>query len=167
MQTKRTGFYAGSFDPITNGHLDVIKRSCTLVDELIIGIGVHHGKKALLSSDERRALVEEVTQPIAKSHNITFRTVFFDGLVVDAMRAEGSDLMIRGLRDGTDFNYEMQLAGMNETMAPHTNTVFFPSSPDVRHIAASLVRQIASMGGDVSGFVPAPVKAKLDAKFNS
>jgi pantetheine-phosphate adenylyltransferase len=93
--------------------------------------------------------------------------VSFDGLVIDAARQQGAAIMIRGLRDGTDLDYEMQMAGMNETMAPDLQTVFLPASPSVRTITATLVRQIASMGGDIRPFVPAVVAEALTAKFNS
>ncbi|MBU2192063.1 MAG: pantetheine-phosphate adenylyltransferase, partial [Alphaproteobacteria bacterium] len=95
------------------------------------------------------------------------KVVSFDGLVIDAARQQGAAIMIRGLRDGTDLDYEMQMAGMNETMAPDLQTVFLPASPSVRTITATLVRQIASMGGDIRPFVPAVVAEALTAKFNS
>ncbi len=159
------GFYSGSFDPVTLGHTDVIARSLALVDELVIGVGVHHGKAPMFSAEERIAMLDAETKPILRKHGGTVRVVTFGGLVIDAAREHGAKLIIRGLRDGTDFDYEMQMAGMNGEMAPDVQTVFLAASPNVRHIAANLVRQIAAMGGDVSHFVSPAVARRLKAKF--
>ena len=163
----RIGFYSGSFDPITHGHTDAIARALALVDELVIGIGVHHGKVPLFTADERIAMVEAETKPLARKHGGVIRVVTFDNLVVEAARAAGAHVIIRGLRDGTDFDYEMQMAGMNGAMAPGIQTVFVAASPAVRHIAANLVRQIAAMGGDVSHFVSPAVAKRLKAKLTA
>ncbi|MCR6650576.1 MAG: pantetheine-phosphate adenylyltransferase [Cellvibrionaceae bacterium] len=166
--TKRIAFYAGSFDPLTNGHLDVLKGALTIADEIIVGIGVQASKQPLFSFEERVALIEAWAKRrtgrgrLAASHRLVL-----DGLLVDAARNEGASILIRGLRDGTDLDYEMQMAGMNETMAPELQTIFLPASPSVRTITATLVRQIASMGGDIRPFVPAVVATALDAKFKS
>lgn len=157
-------FYAGSFDPPTNGHLDVIRRSFTLADELVIAIGTHPGKAPLFSIEERKAMLDAVARPLARGKMLTIAT--FGDLTVDAARRHGASMLIRGLRDGTDLDYEMQLAGMNGTMAPSVETVFLPASPNVRPITATLVRQIAAMGGDVSSFVPETVRLALAQKFN-
>lgn len=161
----RTAFYAGSFDPVTNGHVDVIAAACRLCDRLVLAIGVHPGKAPIFSSDERAALLRAVAGPIAAEAGVELEVVTFDHLTVRAAREAGATLMIRGLRDATDFDYEMQLAGMNEAMDPGLQTVFLPASASVRHITATLVRQIASMGGDVSPFVPPAVLAQLQRKF--
>jgi pantetheine-phosphate adenylyltransferase len=161
---SRIGFYSGSFDPITNGHADVIARALGLVDELVIGIGVHHGKTPMFTAEERIAMIEQEGQALTARHGGKIRVVTFNGLVVDAAREAGAKLIVRGLRDGTDFDYEMQMAGMNGAMAPDIETVFLPASPGVRHIAASLIRQIAAMGGDITPFVSAPVAAALKGK---
>ncbi|MFM1816634.1 MAG: Phosphopantetheine adenylyltransferase [Pseudomonadota bacterium] len=163
----RIGFYAGSFDPVTHGHSDVIVRALSIVDELVIGIGVHHGKEPMFSAKERIAMLEEETAAIAEKQDAEIRVVTFDSLVVDAARENGASVIIRGLRDGTDFDYEIQMAGMNSDMAPDVETVFLPASPGVRHIAASLVRQIAGMGGDVSKFVSPLVAKRLEAKVQA
>jgi len=155
--SKLTGFYPGSFDPVTNGHLDVIERACKLVDTLYVGVGVHHGKVGLLSDADRMALLKQTAEPIGKRTDTVIHVVEFDGLMVHAARNLGAKLIIRGLRDTTDYNYEMQMVGMNAQMAPDLQTVFVPSSPHVRHISATLVRQIAEMGGDITAFVPAIV----------
>lgn len=163
--TERIALYAGSFDPLTNGHLDVLKASLAVADRVYAAIGIHPGKKPLFSFEERVALIEKVARDELGKDGARIKVVSFDGLVVDAARREGASIMIRGLRDGTDLDYEMQMAGMNETMAPDLQTVFLPASPSVRTITATLVRQIASMGGDIRPFVPAAVVAPLVAKF--
>ena len=161
----RTALYAGSFDPVTNGHLDVIRQAARLADRLVVAIGIHPGKAPLFSAKERLDMIEEVGRPVAGAAGCELKTMTFAGLVVAAAREQGASLLIRGLRDGTDFDYEIQMAGMNEAMAPEIQTVFVPATPMVRPITATLVRQIAGMGGDVSAFVPAPVAAALKRKF--
>ena len=163
----RIALYPGSFDPVTNGHLDVVRHAVGLCDRLIVAIGVHPGKKPLFSVEERLAMVREVFGPVAKTAGCQFDCTTFDDLTVTAAKRAGATILIRGLRDGTDLDYEMQIAGMNETMAPEVHTVFVPASVAVRPITATLVRQIAGMGGDVSKFVPPEVAAQLKTKFAS
>ncbi|NMA96516.1 MAG: pantetheine-phosphate adenylyltransferase [Phyllobacteriaceae bacterium] len=159
------GFYPGSFDPLTNGHLDVIERACKLVDTLVVAVGISATKKnPLFTHEDRIAILEQVLPPIGKRTNTEFRIVDFSGLMVNVARDNGAKLIIRGLRDTTDYNYEMQMVGMNAQMAPDLQTVFLPSSPPVRHISATLVRQIAEMGGDISAFVPPIVLKALANK---
>lgn len=155
------GFYSGSFDPVTKGHTDVIRRSLKLVDELVIGIGVHHGKAPMFSPEDRIAMIEAEAGPMAKKAGTRLKVVTFSGLVVDAAADAKATVIIRGLRDGTDFDYEMQMAGMNAAMAPEIETIYLGASSEVRHIAANLVRQIAAMGGDVSAFVSPAVARQL------
>lgn len=164
-QNGRTALYAGSFDPVTNGHLDVLRQSCGLCGRLVIAIGVHPGKTPLFTAEERAAMLRAVCAPFTKQFGTVIEVATFDDLVIEAARRCGATLLIRGLRDGTDLDYEMQMAGMNGTMAPDINTVFLPASPMVRPITATLVRQIAKMGGDVTGFVPARVAAALQKKL--
>jgi len=161
----RTALYAGSFDPVTNGHLDVVRHAARLADRLVIAIGVHPGKAPLFSAEERLAMLGETCGPLVKAAHCELSCITFSDLVVETARREGATLLIRGLRDGTDLDYEMQMAGMNEAMAADVQTVFLPASPMVRPITATLVRQIAGMGGDVSAFVPASVVARLKKKF--
>jgi pantetheine-phosphate adenylyltransferase len=161
----RIALYPGSFDPVTNGHVDVVRNAVGLCDRLIVAIGVHPGKQPLFSVEERLAMVREVFEPVAAKANCTFDCTTFDDLTVTAAKRAKATILIRGLRDGTDLDYEMQIAGMNETMAPEVRTVFLPASPTVRPITATLVRQIASMGGDVSNFVPRAVAKRLKTKF--
>ncbi|WP_314961616.1 pantetheine-phosphate adenylyltransferase [Bradyrhizobium cosmicum] len=163
----RIAFYPGSFDPITNGHLDVVRHSVPLCDRLVVAIGVHPGKKPLFSTEERLKMLDDVCGPVAAAAGCTLEAVTYDDLAVTAARKYGATIMIRGLRDGTDLDYEMQLAGMNGTMAPDVQTVFVPASPVVRPITGTLVRQIAAMGGDVTAFVPPLVASQLKAKFAS
>jgi pantetheine-phosphate adenylyltransferase len=160
----RIGFTSGSFDPVTNGHLDVIRRAAQLVDRLVVGIGVHPGKTPLFSTDEKIEMLQAEAAPIAAATGCQIEIATFANLTVDAARAAGAAVIFRGLRDGTDFDYEMQMAGMNGTMAPGISTVFLPASPAVRHITGTLVRQIALMGGDVSTFVSPAVAKRLAAK---
>ena len=162
----RTALYAGSFDPVTNGHLDVVRHAVRLVDKLVLAVGVNPGKAPLFSAEERLAMLQEICAPLAREAKCELVCVTFSGLVVEAARKAGATLLVRGLRDTTDFNYEMQMAGMNGAMAADIQTVFLPASPAARPITATLVRQIAGMGGDVSAFVPAGIAARLKKKFS-
>lgn len=162
---SRVALYAGSFDPPTNGHLDVVKGACRLCDRLVLAIGVHPGKQPLFTADERLSMLKEICEPFASAAKVQLECITFGGLLVDTAKQAGAGILIRGLRDGTDLDYEMQMAGMNGAMAPDLQTVFLPASPPVRPITATLVRQIAGMGGDVSAFVPPAVAARLKQKF--
>jgi pantetheine-phosphate adenylyltransferase len=161
----RTALFTGSFDPVTLGHVDVVRHACRLVDRLVIAIGVHPGKAPMFSAEERAALLGKVCGPIAAGEGTSLEVVTFDGLAIDAARRHGATVIVRGVRDGTDLDYEMQMAAMNETMAPEVQTIFLPASPAVRPIRATLVRQIAAMGGDASVFVPPGVADRLRAKL--
>src|ERR1700682_413468 len=161
----RIALYPGSFDPVTNGHLDVVKHAVLLCDRLIVAVGVNSSKKPLFSTEERLDMVPAVVAPVAAHGGRALYCTTKDKLTVAAAQKHGATIMIRGLRDGTDLDFEMQIAGMNETMAPGVHTVFVPASASVRPITATLVRQIATMGGDVSAFVPPLVAARLKAKF--
>ena len=161
----RIGFYPGSFDPVTFGHIDIARRATKLVDSLVVAVGTHHDKKALFNAEERVRLVVDALRPVADETSAKFDVTTFDTLTVSAAREVGASVIIRGLRDAGDFDYEMQMAGMNASMGPDVETVFLTSSPETRYIAASFVRQIAAMGGDVTAFVPAQVAAALKRKF--
>jgi pantetheine-phosphate adenylyltransferase len=161
----RAAFYTGSFDPVTNGHVDVVRQACAVADRLVIAIGVHPGKTPVFSADERAEMLRAVCGPVAQPAGVALEVVTFDGLAVEAARRAGATMIVRGVRDGSDLDYEMQMAAMNAAMAPDVQTVFFPASPPVRPITATLVRQIAGMGGDVTSFVPPLVAEKLKAKF--
>jgi len=161
----RIALYPGSFDPVTNGHLDVVRHAVGLCDKLVVAIGLHPGKKPLFSTDERLEMVKQVFGPLASAAGCEFDCTTYDNLTTTLAQQLGATIMIRGLRDGTDLDYEMQIVGMNETMAPDVQTVFLPASVSVRPITATLVRQIAAMGGDVSAFVPDAVAESLKSKF--
>jgi pantetheine-phosphate adenylyltransferase len=161
----RTAIYGGSFDPLTNGHLDVLKGALAVADKVFVAIGIHPGKAPLFSFEERVRLIQDSAKAELKDDARRIEVVAFDNLIIDAAREHDASILIRGLRDGTDLDYEMQMAGMNETMAPELQTVFLPASPSVRTITATLVRQIASMGGDIRPFVPTAVAKALAAKF--
>ena len=161
----RIGFFSGSFDPMTNGHLDVIEHAAALCDRLVVGVGSNPNKAGLFTVEERLSLIREAARPVMAKAQCELDVVEFTGLAIDAARKAGATLILRGLRDGTDFDYEMQMAGMNATMASAVQTVFLPASPAVRPITATLVRQIAKMGGDVSPFVPSAIAARMKAKL--
>ncbi len=146
----RVGFFSGSFDPMTNGHLDVIEQAAALCDRLVIGVGSNPNKQGLFTIEERLKLIREAAAPIAAKKRCELEVVAFSGLAVEAARKAGATLIVRGLRDSTDFDFEMQMAGMNGAMAPELHTIFLPASSPVRPITATLVRQIASMGGESS-----------------
>ena len=161
----RTALYTGSFDPVTNGHLDVLRQACGVADRIVVAIGVHSSKAPIFPAEERAEMLEAVCGPLLQERGVALEVATFDDLAVEAARRHGAGLIVRGLRDGTDFDYEIQMASMNATMAPEVQTVFFAASPAVRPITATLVRQIAGMGGDVSAFVPGLVAERLKAKF--
>ena len=162
---KKIALYAGSFDPLTYGHLDVIRQSLNLADEVVVAIGIHPGKKPLFSFEERAELI---TQSVAAELGQSAGKVSvkaFDSLVVTAAEQNDASIMVRGLRNSTDFDYEMQMAGMNSTLMADRQTIFVPASPSFGHITGTLVRQIAKMRGDVAPFVPKPVLAALKQKL--
>ena len=161
----RTALFAGSFDPMTNGHLDVVRSAVAMVDRLVLAVGIHPGKVPLFAAEERVAMLEEVCTPLARAAGCEIAVSTFADLVIAAARRAGATILIRGVRDASDFDYEMQMAGMNGAMAPELRTIFLPASSPVRPITATLVRQIASMGGDASPFAPPNVVAALKAKF--
>jgi len=164
---NRTAFYPGSFDPPTNGHVDVLQQALHLADRVVVGIGIHAGKVPVFSFDERVELISaSVVEAIGEAGAQRVEVVGFGKLAVDGAAEHGATMLIRGLRDGTDLDYEMQMAGMNRQLAPDIQTVFLPASPSVRPITATLVRQIAQMGGDISAFVPAAVAKAMAKKLN-
>ena len=137
----RTALFPGSFDPVTNGHLDIVRQAANLADRLVLAIGTHPGKTPLFNADERLAMLQETCAPIARAAGCELRCITFADLVVATARREGATLLIRGLRSATDFDYEMEMAGMNGAMAPDVQTVFLPAAarrpPDHRHTGAA------------------------------
>ncbi len=162
---RRLAFYPGSFDPATAGHIDIMARAVRLFDGVIVGVGVHHGKPPLLPGGERVAIIDEELDRLGLTSQVS--TVTFDGLAIDAARRHNATAIIRGLRDGSDFDYEMQMAGLNGAMAPDIETIFLAAAPGMRHLASSFIRQVAAMGGDVSRFVPPSAVIRLTQKFKS
>src|SRR4051812_46276317 len=128
----RIALYTGSFDPVTNGHLDVLRQACRVADRIIVASGVHSSKAPLFGADERAEMLRAVCGPVLKAQGVELEVATFSDLAVDTARRYGASLIVRGLRDGTDFDYEIQMASMNATMAPEVQTVFFPASPLVR-----------------------------------
>ena len=165
--TLRTGLYTGSFDPLTKGHVDVIAAAAGLCDRLVVAIGVHSSKTPMFDTAERKALIQAACQERVETAGCRLEVTSFDGLSVDAARQHGAGLIVRGLRDATDFDYEMQMVGMNRALAPEVQTIFIPATAENRAIAATLVRQIAAMGGDVAAFVPAVVAEAIGRKLAS
>ena len=163
----KVAIFAGSFDPLTNGHLDVLHGAFAIADKVVVAIGIHPSKAPLFTFEERKKLIETVAKTVLRGTEKRLEIISFDNLLVDKAREIGAKFIIRGLRDGTDFNYEMQLAGMNRALAPGIQTLFLPAADEVRSISATLVRQIALMGGDVSPFVPENVASALIKKFKS
>ncbi len=161
----RIAFYSGSFDPMTNGHLDVMSQAAALCDKLVVGVGAHPTKAGLFTVEERLAMIAEAAGDALARENCALEVMSFSGLAIEAAQRAGARIIVRGLRDSTDFDYEMQMAGMNRAMAPDLRTLFLPASSPVRPITATLVRQIAQMGGEVSPFTPPNVARALMAKF--
>lgn len=163
----RTGLYPGTFDPITLGHVDIIRRAATLVDRLVIGVAINRDKGPLFTLEERVAMVEAESAKLSSATGIEIVAHPFDNLLIDCAREVGAGLIIRGLRAVADFEYEFQMVGMNRKLDDEINTVFLMAEAEHQAIASKLVKEIARLGGDVSHFVPPAVHQALDAKFSS
>ncbi len=148
------GFIAGSFDPLTYGHLDIILQACKVVSELYIGIGIHDMKTHLLSTKVRKEIIEKETSEFAKQEQCKIHVLSFDGLLVDTMRDLKATILFRGIRTAVDFDYEMQMVAMNRNLYPDLNVYFIPASGANAAVSSSLVKQVACMGGNVSSFIP-------------
>ncbi len=151
--------YPGTFDPLTLGHEDVVKRAAKLFDEVILAIAESTAKRPLFSIDERVQMATELLEPIAN-----IMVVRFGGLLTEFLKQQGADVILRGLRAVSDFEYEFQMAGMNRKLLPRVETVFMTPSDNYMFVSATIVREIASMGGDVSQFVSPLVVQKMKAK---
>ena len=151
---RRIGIYPGSFDPVTNGHLDVIARAARLLDKLVVGVAINTGKGPLFTLEERVALVTAEIEAIASKNGMVIEVVPFDTLLIDFARKVGASMIVRGLRAVSDFDYEFQMAGMNYRMAPDIETVFLMASETHQFIASRLVKEVAMLGGDITTFVP-------------
>jgi pantetheine-phosphate adenylyltransferase len=159
----RIGLYPGTFDPLTNGHLDIIERAAKMVDKLVIGVAINADKAPLFSLDERVAMVEHACRGHSRAMLIDVRP--FDTLLVKFAAEVGAGVIIRGLRAVSDFEYEFQMVGMNQKLTQEIETVFLMADPTCQAIASRLVKEIARLEGDVSEFVPPEVKRRLKAKF--
>jgi pantetheine-phosphate adenylyltransferase len=157
-----TAIYPGSFDPITNGHLDLIARGSRLADRLIVAILRNEAKQPLFSVEERAAMLEEVLEPYA---NVEVGT--FDGLLVDYATARGANLILRGIRAISDYEYELQIALMNRRLQPQIETAFLLAGEAYSFISSRLVKEVASLGGNISGLVPRGVEARLKSRFEA
>jgi pantetheine-phosphate adenylyltransferase len=160
----KIAIYPGTFDPITFGHLDIIKRASELFDHLIIAAAKDNYKNPLFTLDERVALIEEETKHLNKNNNISVEK--FEGLLVGYARKKNAQVIIRGLRAVSDFEYEFQMYGMNSKLDPDIQTIFLPASETNHFIASKLVKEVAKLGGDISKFVSKNVAEKLENKLN-
>ncbi|MCH9746228.1 MAG: pantetheine-phosphate adenylyltransferase [Proteobacteria bacterium] len=158
--TKKIAIYPGSFDPITNGHIDLIKRASKLFDEVIIGITQNSKKSAFLDIKDRIQLSQEILKDIDNVKVLSFNT-----LLVDFAQAQNAQVILRGLRAVSDFEYEFQLSGMNKHLNSNIETLFMTPAEQYANISSSLVREILSLGGDISLFVPKPVEALLKKRL--
>jgi pantetheine-phosphate adenylyltransferase len=154
LKKLRVGLYPGTFDPVTNGHLDVIARAARLLDKLVVGVAMSAGKGPLLTLEERVELVQAEIARIATQNGMVIEVLPYDTLLVEFARKIGATMIVRGLRAVTDFDYEFQMAGMNYRMAPDIETVFLMASETHQFIASRLVKEVAMLGGDISSFVP-------------
>ena len=157
---KKIAIYPGSFDPMTYGHLDMIKRAAAIVDELIVAVLQNNAKKPLFSMDERVSMIEDVTKDMP---NVKVQT--FDGLTVEFAKSVGAKLIIRGLRAVTDFEYELQISQTNRIVAADIDTVFLTTSLEYAYLSSTIVKEVACYGGDISKFVPEEIMSRVYQKF--
>ena len=159
----RTALYPGTFDPMTLGHLDIMKRASRLCDKLVIAVAINRSKGPLFDLEERVAMVEAVVEPFRE--RIDVEVLPFEGLLIHFVEQVGASMIVRGLRAVSDFEYEFQMAGMNDRLNPDIETVFLMADPQFQTIASRLVKEIARLGGDISQFVTPEVEQKLKDKF--
>lgn len=158
-----TGMYPGTFDPVTNGHLDIMQRAVKLVDKLVIGVAINEAKKPLFSLEERVQMVHETIAPFADQAEIVVQP--FDNLLMHFAQEVGASVIVRGLRAVSDFEYEFQMVAMNQKLNPNIETVFLMADPQHQAVASRLVKEIASLDGDVKHFVPANIEKRLKEKL--
>ena len=158
-----TALYSGSFDPPTNGHMDILRQALALADRVVVAIGTHAGKTPLLDKTARIGLIKAcIAEFEGSAGGQRVDVIAFSGLVVEAARAADARLIVRGLRDSADLDDELRMSAMNRALAPEIMTVFLPATPQYRAISATLIRQIHAMNGDISPFVPAAVRDAMD-----
>lgn len=162
---KRVGLYPGTFDPLTLGHIDIIERAVKLVDELVIGVAINNDKGPLFSLENRVAMVAHEMKAIEKKSGVVIKVEPFDCLLMHFAEQVNAEIIVRGLRAVSDFEYEFQMVGMNQALNDEIETVFLMADARYQSIASRLVKEIARLGGEVSSFVPAAVAAALKAKF--
>ncbi len=162
----RVGLYPGTFDPITLGHIDIIRRAATLVDRLVIGVAINRDKGPLFDLEERLAMVEAESKYLSEKTGVEIVAHPFENLLIDCARDVGAQVIIRGLRAVADFEYEFQMVGMNRKLDDSIETVFLMADAQHQAIASKLVKEIARLGGEIEHFVPPPVKTAVLEKFN-
>lgn len=158
----KRAIYPGSFDPVTLGHMDIISRAAKVVDELIVAVLINSAKKPLFSVEERVSMLEEITRDIP---NVKVKS--FDGLLVEYAESEKADFIVRGLRAVTDFEYELQIAQSNHIVNPRVDTLFLTTSLEYAYLSSTIVKEIASYGGDISRFVPEQLMERIYTKYNN
>ena len=164
-EAKRVGMYPGTFDPMTNGHVDIIRRAMKLVDKLVIGVAINESKEPLFSLDERVEMVRKATAAYAEASHTDVEVLPFDNLLIQFAEQAGAGIIIRGLRAVSDFEYEFQMVGMNSVLNPDIETVFLMAEAKHQAVSSTLVKEIAKLGGDVSRFIPEFVEKQLAEKF--
>ncbi|MCZ6587963.1 MAG: pantetheine-phosphate adenylyltransferase [Alphaproteobacteria bacterium] len=162
-KSERVGVYPGTFDPVTNGHVDIIRRAARTVDKLVVGVAVNGGKSPLFSLEERAEMVGEEIVDMGTSDRVTVKP--FDSLLVQFAADQNASCIIRGLRAVSDFEYEFQMVGMNTRLNPDIETIFLMASESHQFIASRLVKEIATLGGDITSFVSARVAARIKERL--
>ena len=157
---EKIGVYPGTFDPVTNGHVDIIARAAKLLDKLVIGVALNAGKGPLFGAEERAELVRDAVAPVAARTGCAIEVTHFATLLIEFARSQRASMIVRGLRAVSDFDYEFQMAGMNYRLDPEVETVFLMASETHQFISSRFVKEIARLGGDISSFVPALTLAR-------
>jgi pantetheine-phosphate adenylyltransferase len=158
--------YAGTFDPITNGHMDIIHRSMQFCDQLVIAIGINPSKKTMFSEEER---IQQINKAVEKGIDFltgtNIQVITFQGLLVEYAKQNGANILVRGIRSVSDFEYEINLANINKVLAPSIETVFLPTSPELAVVSSSMVKEVCKLGGDITKFVPAHIVEQINSRF--
>ena len=162
----RTGLYPGTFDPLTLGHVDIIRRASGLVDKLIIGVAINNAKSPMFSLEDRVKMIDEEISPISKAFGVQIETHPFKNLLIECAKDVNANVIIRGLRAVSDFEYEFQMVGMNRVLSDKIETVFLMADNSFQSIASKLVKEIARLGGETENFVPNSVQKRLMAVSN-